>query len=164
MTDTSVINPDQPYRMPDPQAVQDWRNSSPMPQPGGAPALAPQSPLSALGPPPAPTAGPPPQQSLHVPPMPQQPTQQQLGPAPDAKDYQKGAMEFASAMAVLGAVASEFTRVTGTQALSAFAGALNGWKQGNMQAYEDAAKKWEQDTKATLENNRQIMDKYKLAL
>jgi hypothetical protein len=131
---------------------------------GGAPALAPQSPLSALGPPPAPTAGPPPQQSLHVPPMPQQPTQQQLGPAPDAKDYQKGAMEFASAMAVLGAVASKFTRVTGTQALSAFAGALNGWKQGNMQAYEDAAKKWEQDTKATLENNRQIMDKYKLAL
>jgi hypothetical protein len=131
---------------------------------GGAPALAPQSPLAALGPPPAPTAGPPPQQSLHVPPMPQQPTQQQLGPAPDAKDYQKGAMEFASAMAVLGAVASKFTRVTGTQALSAFAGALNGWKQGNMQAYEDAAKKWEQDTKATLENNRQIMDKYKLAL
>lgn len=164
MTDTSVINPDQPYRMPDPQAVQDWRNSTPLPSPGGgAPSLAPQSPLSALGPPPAPTP-PPNYPKLNTPPMPQMPQQQKLGPAPDAQEYQKGALEFASAMAVLGAVASKFTRHTGTSALNAFAGALNGWKQGNLQAYEDAAKKWEQDTKATLENNRQIMEQYKLAL
>lgn len=129
----------------------------------GAAALAPQSPLAALGPPPAPTR-PPQLPALNMPPMPQQPTQQQLGPAPDAKDYQKGAMEFAAAMAVLGAVASKFTRVSGTASLSAFAGALNGWKQGNLEAYENAAKKWEQDTKATLENNRQIMEQYKLAL
>jgi hypothetical protein len=155
--DTSVINPDQPYRMPDQGAVDAWRAGTP------ASPLAPQSPLSALGPPPAPT--PPPQYpKLNVPPMPAPPTQQQLGPAPDAKEYQQDSMAFASAMAVLGAVASKFTRVTGTQALSAFAGALNGWKQGNLQAYEQAAKKWEQDTKATLENNRQIMEQYKLAL
>src|SRR5882724_7846662 len=102
--------------------------------------------------------------SMHSQPVPQAPDQQKLGPAPDAKDYQQNAMAFASAMAVLGAVASKFTRVSGTASLSAFAGALKGWQTGNLQAYEDAAKKWEQDTKATLENNRQIMDKYKLAL
>ena len=75
------------------------------PQSEGASALAPQSPLSALGPPPAPTAGQPPKPQLNVPPMPAQPQEKPLGPAPDAKEYHKGAMEFASAMAVLGAVA-----------------------------------------------------------
>ncbi len=133
-------------------------------QPPAAPAaLSPQSPLSVLGPPPAPTP-PPPKQSLNVPPMPQMGQQQSPPPAPDAKDYQKGAMEFASAMAVLGAVAGRFTRAPGGAALSAFAGALKGWQSGNLEAYETAAKKWEQDTKTTIENNRQVMDKYKLAL
>jgi hypothetical protein len=125
--------------------------------------LAPQSPLSAMGPPPAPTP-PPPQQHINYPPMPQMGQQQKLGPAPDAKEYQKGAMEFASAMAVLGAVAGRFTRVPGGAALSAFAGALKGWQTGNLQAYEEAAKKWEQDTKATIENNRVVLEKYKAAL
>ena len=95
---------------------------------------------------------------------PQAPEQQKIGPAPDAKEYQKNSKEFLGAMAVLGAVASAFTRRQGTAALSAFAGAVNGWQSGNLQAYEEAAKKWEQDTKATLDNNRMIMEKYKLAL
>jgi hypothetical protein len=132
-------------------------------QPPASP-LAPQSPLSALGPPPAPTAGQPPHPSLNVPPMPQSPEQQKPPPAPDAKEYRKHAMEFASAMAVLGAVAGRFTRAPGGAAMSAFAGALNGWQSGNLEAYETAAKKWEQDSKTALENNRQVMEKYRLAL
>jgi|SRR5579863_1523567 len=133
------------------------------PAPTGSP-LAPQSPLSAMGQPPAPT--PPPQYpALNTPPMPQQPNlQQPQGQAPDAKDYQKGAMEFASAMAVLGAVAGRFTRAPGGAALGAFAAALKGWQSGNLQAYENAAKKWEADTKTTLENNRQVMEQYRQAL
>jgi hypothetical protein len=132
-------------------------------QPGGSP-LAPQSPLSALGQPPQPTP-PPKYPALNAPPMPQQPQlKQQNEPAPDAKEYQKGAMEFASAMAVLGAVAGRFTRAPGGAALGAFAAALKGWQSGNLQAYENAAKKWEADTKTTLENNRQVMEQYRQAL
>jgi hypothetical protein len=129
-----------------------------------ATALQPQSPLSAMGPPPTPTAGPPPKQSLNFPPMPQPGRQQPLPPAPDAKEYEKNSMAFASAMAVLGAVAGRFTRAPGGAALGAFAGALKGWQTGNLEMYESAAKKWEQDTRTALENNRQVMEKYKIAL
>jgi hypothetical protein len=131
--------------------------------PGASP-LAPQSPLAALGPPPPQTAGPPPKAAVNYPPMPAAPQQQRPEPAPDAKEYQKGAMEFASAMAVLGAVAGRFTRAPGGAALGAFAAALKGWQSGNLQAYENAAKKWEADTKTTIENNRTVMEQYKLAL
>jgi hypothetical protein len=131
--------------------------------PGASP-LAPQSPLAALGPPPPQTAGPPPKAAVNYPPMPAAPQQQRPEPAPDAKEYQKGAMEFASAMAVLGAVAGRFTRAPGGAALGAFAAALKGWQSGNLQAYENAAKKWEADTKTTIENNKTVMEQYKLAL
>ena len=97
-------------------------------------------------------------------PQPAPPQQEKLPPAPDAKAYQKDAMAFASAMAVLGAVAGRFARVPGTAALSAFGGALKGWQEGNLQAYEQAAKQWEQNTKKTIENNNQVLEKYKLVL
>jgi hypothetical protein len=165
MTDTSVVNPSEPFRMAPQADVDAWRQSTPAtPQGGGADPLAHQSPLSAMGPPPAPTAGAPPQQHLNMPPKPQMGQQQEGPKAPDAKDYEKNSMAFASAMAVLGAVAGRFTRMPGGAALSAFAGALKGWQSGNLEQYEQAAKKWEQDTKTTLENNRLVMEKYKLAL
>lgn len=169
MTDTTVVNPDEPFRMPDQAAVDNWRRSTPVPdfvqkeaagvegaQKADDAAMAQRNaamlkPMSALS------------HTFSEPP-PQIPDQKSLGPAPDAKDYHKHSIAFASAMAVLGAVASKFTRASGTAALSAFAGALNGWQQGNLQAYEEAAQKWEQDTKATIQNNRQIMEKYRLAL
>lgn len=137
-------------------------------QPAAAPPqsapFAPQSPLATMGPPPAPT--PPPQYgSLKIPPAPPVPHMQQIKePPPDAKDYQKGAMEFASAMAVLGAIAGRFTRQPGGAALGAFAGAVKGWQTGNLQAYETAAKEWEQKTKQTLDNNRTVLEQYKLVL
>src|ERR1700731_94567 len=99
--------------------------------------------------------------SINATPMPQMGAQQKPPPAPDAKEYRKHSMAFASAMAVLGAVAGRFTRMSGSNALAAFTGALNGWQQGNLEAYETAAKKWEQDTKPTIENNRQETERYK---
>jgi hypothetical protein len=102
--------------------------------------------------------------NINASPMPQAPTPQKPPPAPDAAAYQQDAMAFASAMAVLGAVAGRFTRAPGGAALNAFGAALKGWQSGNLQAYENAAKKWEQDTKTTVENNRQVMEKYRLAL
>lgn len=134
----------------------------PAPAGGGSP-LAPQSPFSPPGASPAPTP-PPNYPAVHAPPMPQMPQLHKPEPAPDAKEYQKGAMEFASAMAVLGAVAGRFTRAPGGAALGAFASALKGWQSGNLQAYETAAKKWEADTKTTLENNREVMEQYRQAL
>lgn len=96
--------------------------------------------------------------------VPKPPEQEKVEPPPRPEDYHKHSMEFASAMAVLGAVSSAFTRHAGNASLNAFAGALNGWQQGNVQAYEEAAKRWEQATKQTIENNRQILEKYKLVL
>jgi len=159
MSDQGVVNPTEPFRMPSQPAVDAWRSGTP------AQPMAPQSPLSSFGPgaPPQPTP-PPKYPALKPPPMPQMPEQQKLGPAPDAKEYQQGAMAFASAMAVLGAVSSKFVRAPGGAALGAFAAALKGWQTGNLQAYESAAKKWEEDTKATIANNKQVMDQYRQVL
>ena len=131
-------------------------------QPPASP-LAPQSPLSAMGPPPAPTP-PPKYPALSTPPMPQMGQQQQPPAAPDAKEYQKEAMAWASAFAVLGAIAGRFTRAPGGAALGAFGAAAKGWQTGNLQAYETAAKQWEESNKVALENNKQVMEKYKIAL
>jgi hypothetical protein len=159
---TAVINPTEPYRMPDQPAGQnpydDWRRGTQNP-------MAPGSPLAKTleaGPPGVPQ--PPPHQRLNIPPMPQMPDQKQLGPPPDAKQFQQNSIEFASAMAVLGAVAGRFTRQPGGAALGAFAAAVNGWQTGNLQAYEEANKKWEEQTKQTIANNKMEMDKYKQIL
>src|ERR1700733_1042323 len=80
--------------------------------------------------------------------------------APKPEDYKKYSMEFASAMAVLGAVGGRWTRHAGNAALNAFTGALNGWHQGNLEAYEQASKQWEADTKQTIENNNVELEKY----
>ena len=88
------------------------------------------------------------------------PQQKPLPPRLDAAEYRKDARGFASAMAVLGAVTSHFGRASGGQALSAFAGAMSGWKEGNLQAYTQASQKWEQDVKATVEYNKQLLTKY----
>ena len=51
-------------------------------------------------------------------------------------------------------------RAGGTASLNAFSGALKGWQAGNLQAYEEASKQWEQATKKTLENNNIELEKY----
>jgi hypothetical protein len=164
MTDVSADSGPLPVFGPDGRMMGNQTSAQGQPpQPAGA--LAPQSPLAAMGPPPAPTAGPPPQSSLNMPPMPRQPhLQQNKEPPPDQKEYQKDAMAWASAFAVLGAVAGRFTRAPGGAALAAFGAAVKGWQSGNLQAYETAAKQWEEKNKQALENNRTVMEQYKLAL
>ena len=80
--------------------------------------------------------------------------------APKPEDYKKYSMEFASAMAVLGAVAGRWTRHAGNASLNAFTGALNGWHQGNLEAYEQASKQWEEGAKQTIDNNNVELEKY----
>jgi hypothetical protein len=165
MSDTSAASTPPPVFSPSGQLQGNLTgNQGQPPAPAGASPLAQPSPLAELGAPPQPT--PPPQlPKVNYPPMPQQPQfQQNKDPPPDAKDYQKGAMDFAGAMAVLGAVAGRFTRAPGGAGLAAFGAALKGWQTGNLQAYENAAKEWEQHTKQALDNNKMLMEKYKLAL
>lgn len=80
--------------------------------------------------------------------------------APNPQDYHKYSMEFASAMAVIGAIGGRFTRHGGTAALNAYGAALKGWQAGNVQAYEEASKQWEQATKQTIANNNVELEKY----
>jgi hypothetical protein len=96
---------------------------------------------------------------------PQTPNLQKIeGSPPDAKDFQKNSLEFASAMAVLGAISSRFTRQPGGAALGAFGAAVNGWQSGNLVQYEAATKEWQEKTKQTILNNRTVLEQYQLAL
>lgn len=85
-------------------------------------------------------------------------------PSIDPQRYQQNALGFIGAMAVLGALSSRFTRNAGNASLNAFAGAVNGWKQGNLDAYKQKSDEWEQTTKQMLQNNKMVLDKYKAIL
>ena len=97
-------------------------------------------------------------------PRPPVPSFEKIKREPNPEDYHKYSMEFASAAAVLGAIAGRWTRAGGTASLNAFSGALNGWQKGNVQAYEEASKQWEQASKKTIENNNIELQRYKAIL
>jgi hypothetical protein len=156
---------DAPYRLAGPEAMDQWRQGTPQPPAPGAPSLAPQSPFAPPPQPPTPTAGPPPQGHINYPDKPQMgELQQNKEPPPDAKEYQKDAMGWASAFAVLGAISGRFTRAPGGAALAAFGAAVKGWQTGNLQAYQTAADKWERESKQALDNNKLVLEKYKASL
>jgi hypothetical protein len=95
------------------------------------------------------------------------PPEQQRVPAPPSMDpqrYQENALAFVGVMAVLGALSGKFTRNSGNASLSAFAGAVKGWQTGNLEAYEQKSKEWEQTTKQMLMNNKMVLDKYRAVL
>lgn len=98
--------------------------------------------------------------------VPAPPEQQQVAPPPkmDPQKYQQQSLAFVGAMAALGALSSRFTRQGGTAALNAFAGAVKGWQQGNLEAYKQKSDEWEAQTKQVLANNKIILDKYKAIL
>jgi hypothetical protein len=92
------------------------------------------------------------------------PNQQQLGPPPDAREYHKHSMAWAGAMAMIGALSAKAGRMSGTQALDAFSGAMKGWNEGNLQAYTEATEHWQNQNARTLENNRQLLEKYQMVM
>jgi len=97
-------------------------------------------------------------------PHPAMPQMQPLGKPPDQRDYQKHALEFASAMTLIGAFSGRLARAPAGASMQAFAAGIQGWNEGNQQRYENATKQWEQGVKATIENNRQSLEKYDLLL
>ena len=96
--------------------------------------------------------------------QPKPPNETPIKPPPKPEDFQKDALGFASAMAVLGAVAGKFTRNPGNAALNAFAGAIKGWQQGNLQAYQQKTEEWKEAADQTVKNNEMLLDKYKMVL
>jgi hypothetical protein len=95
------------------------------------------------------------------------PPEQQRLPAPPSMDpqrYQQNALAFVGVMAVMGALAGKFTRNAGNASLNAFAGAVKGWQTGNLEAYEQKSKEWQDTTQQMLANNKMVLDKYKAVL
>jgi hypothetical protein len=95
------------------------------------------------------------------------PPEQQRLPAPPSMDpqrYQQNALAFVGVMAVMGALMGKFTRNAGNASLNAFAGAVKGWQTGNLEAYEQKSKEWQQTTEQMLANNKMVLEKYKAVL
>lgn len=97
-------------------------------------------------------------------PKPEVPEQAQVPKAPQQEDFQKTSAGWLNAMAVLAAISGSRSRQHATTALSAFAAGVKGLKQGQQQAFDNAYKTWEGNTKATLDNNKMLMDKYKAVM
>src|SRR5262249_42166048 len=93
-------------------------------------------------------------------PHPAIPDPKQVGPAPDQRDFQKGAMEFAGAMALIIGFSGRGSRLPAGAAMNAFAEAINGWNEGSQKKYDNAMKQWDQNMRATLENNAAALKKY----
>ena len=95
-------------------------------------------------------------------PMPQPPPQQKIPPAPQFDEMtKKNLLGFAGSMAVFGALASVFARRSGMAALASFNGALKGWQEGNLEAYQTKAAEWQENMKRTIQNNQTEMARYK---
>lgn len=95
------------------------------------------------------------------------PPEQQRLPAPPSMDpqrYQQNALAFVGAMAAFGALVGKFSRNAGYASLSAFGGAVKGFQTGNLEAYEQKSKEWQQTTEQMLANNKMVLDKYKAVL
>jgi hypothetical protein len=85
-------------------------------------------------------------------------------PSVNPQQYAQNALGFVGAMAALGALSNKFTRRGGTASLSAFAGAVKGWQQGNLEAYKTKMDEWRATTEQTLDNNQTYLNKYKAIL
>ena len=94
------------------------------------------------------------------------PDQPKLEKQPDApkQNLSEGAAEWMQAATVISAIAGAFTRRSATNALTAFAGAVNGFKQGKLDVYEQNYKTWQAESKKISENNSLVMQQYQATL
>ena len=99
-------------------------------------------------------------------PRPPLPTYEKIKNEPNPEDYHKYSVEFASASALLGAIAGKWTRAgRHPHRSNAFAGAMKGYNLIEWyEAYEEASKQWEQASEKTIDNNNIELAKYKAIL
>jgi hypothetical protein len=90
----------------------------------------------------------------------------QLQQVPKAPKYDlaSGGMEFMQIATVLGALAGGLARRSSTTALNAFAGAIQGYAQGDMTVFKQKRQEWADSVQETLDNNQTKMDAYKATL
>jgi hypothetical protein len=99
-------------------------------------------------------------------PTPAPPPLQKVAPPPQALTQQDGKnmVAFASAMALFGAIGSRFARIPAEAAMNAFSGAIKGYQQGNQAQFENSYKEWDANTKAAIENNKNLIERYRQVL
>lgn len=97
-------------------------------------------------------------------PRPAPPEQQKIPAAPQASQFGVDAQNWTIAMSVLSGVVGAFSRQHATTALNAFSAGIKGYQDGNKTAFDEAHKTWEENTKAAIENNKILTDKYKEVL
>lgn len=76
---------------------------------------------------------------------------------PDMSQATNNYMMFAAAMA---SIAGAFGRYHTTTAFNAFAGAMNGWAQGNLQAFDQNFAKWKAADTAAQRHNEKVTQQY----
>jgi hypothetical protein len=88
----------------------------------------------------------------------------QLQAAPKAPEQQigKGAMEFMQVATIFGALAGLIGRRGATTSLNAFAGAIAGFSQGNLEVFKAKSEEWKQATQEVTANNQNKLDQYNL--
>jgi len=99
-------------------------------------------------------------QNLAATPHPAQPNLQKQPAAPKGDDYTKDSQAWVGALAALSALVGARGRARGTGALKAYAAGLKGIQAGNQQAFENAMKTWDAESKAVVDDNKAELDKY----
>ena len=87
-------------------------------------------------------------------------------PVPAAPKSNMGddAAQWIAAATVMGALAGGTARHANINSLTAFAGVLNGAKEGNQAKFEQSEKEWEHYAKQVSESNKQMLDSYNAIL
>jgi hypothetical protein len=97
-------------------------------------------------------------------PNPEPPKLQRAPEAPKEHEFGSAAQEWTMAMAVLAGAVGAFSRQHATTALNAFQSGVNGFRQGNKEAFDDNFKQWEAASKSAVENNKILQNQYKAVL
>ena len=102
--------------------------------------------------------------TLAATPHPAQPNLTKQSAAPKAEDFTKDSQAWIGALSALSALIGGRGRARGTGALQSYAAALKGIKEGNQQAFDNAMKTWQADSKAVADNNQEELEKYKAVM
>jgi hypothetical protein len=86
-------------------------------------------------------------------------TEQAPPEPPKPEDYQKNNWAYLGAMSALAAFAGKKARNGSITALNAYAAGVNGYREGNLEAYKNATTQWEEQNRRVLEMNAQRIRK-----
>ncbi len=91
--------------------------------------------------------------------LPQPPQLEQTPPSPK-QEIGKGAMEFMQVATLVGALGGLLARRGATTSLNAFAGAIKGFSEGNLEIYKAKSEEWKQAAEQVKEQNHTRLEQY----